>query len=168
MHYNGLHHNHTILMICWLLLASLIMVSWTILLWGSKALDQSGFWAKYISTVVSNNIFIVPFTNLMHASAWPLLWWYYDVDTTCFIFSFLHTSLNFSETKLVPASDTIFVVTQILWALTVLVLTFVCHSYPPNQLLLACPWILIRVTCLVKHILCLTASPLWGLKGVCH
>ena len=53
--------------------------------------------------------FIVVLMGFIRASAWPLHWWLCNNDTaTCSMFSFLQNPLNFSETKLVPASDMIF------------------------------------------------------------
>ena len=48
---------------------------------------------------------MVLFTNLMHALAWPLLWWFYDDDISCSMFSYWQNVLHFSENKAVPASD---------------------------------------------------------------
>ena len=45
--------------------------------------------------------------NLMNTSAYPFLWWWYD-DVACSMFRFLQNCLNLSETKLLPASDIIF------------------------------------------------------------
>ena len=42
--------------------------------------------------------------NLMQASTCPLLWWWYDEDTACSIFTLLQKFLIFSEIKLPPAS----------------------------------------------------------------
>ena len=47
----------------------------------------------------------IGFINLMQASTCPLLWWWYANDIVCSMLIDLQKCLNFSETKLVPASD---------------------------------------------------------------
>ena len=49
--------------------------------------------------------FYVFYINLIHAPAWPLLWWLYDDDTLYTMFKFRQNVLNVSEIKLVPVSD---------------------------------------------------------------
>ena len=49
--------------------------------------------------------FIVPFMNLMHASACPLLCWFYSDDTACHMPSILQKFLNISKIKLVLVSE---------------------------------------------------------------
>ena len=44
----------------------------------------------------------------MYASTCPLLWWWYNDDTALSMVRFLQNLLNVSETKLLPASDIIY------------------------------------------------------------
>ena len=59
---------------------------------------------RLASVLDSKHFFIVLFTNLLHASTWPLLWLLNHDVTACFMFNLQQNSLNFSEIKLVPAS----------------------------------------------------------------
>ena len=60
------------------------------------------------SPLVSKDFLGVQFTNFIHASTCPLLWWWYDDENTCSIFRPLQKVLNLSEMKLPPESDIIF------------------------------------------------------------
>ena len=60
-----------------------------------------------MSFLVLMHFLIVHFTNLMHASSCPFLWWYYDDDVDEVFAELLNI---FSETKLPPASAIIFLV----------------------------------------------------------
>ena len=46
--------------------------------------------------------------SLMHASTYPLLWWWYNDENACFMFRLLQNIFNLSEIKLPPESDIIF------------------------------------------------------------
>ena len=58
-----------------------------------------------ISPPEFEHFFIVHLMNFMQASTCLLLWWWYDDDTACLMLRLLQKLLNFSETKLLPASD---------------------------------------------------------------
>ena len=55
--------------------------------------------------LVSKHFFFVHCTNLMHASANPLLYWLCSDDTTQWMSIHLQKSWNIFETNFVPASD---------------------------------------------------------------
>ena len=63
--------------------------------------------AMCMSFLELTHFIIVHFINLMHASTCPLLWLWYEDDTTCSIFRFLQKFLNFPQIKLPPASNII-------------------------------------------------------------
>ena len=46
--------------------------------------------------------------NLMHTSTPTLLWWWYGDDVAYSMFRFLQCCLNLPETKLLPASNIVF------------------------------------------------------------
>ena len=54
------------------------------------------------------SILIIHFTNFIHASNWPLLWWWYDDVMVCWVFILLQKALNVLAMKFVPTSETIF------------------------------------------------------------
>ena len=51
---------------------------------------------------------VVTFTNFIHASTCPLLWWWYDDENVYSMFRLLQNILNLSEMKLLAESDVIF------------------------------------------------------------
>ena len=59
-------------------------------------------------SIVIKGILMVCLTNLMHASICLLLWWWYDKAMAWSIFCCLQNCLNWSYTKFMPASETIF------------------------------------------------------------
>ena len=61
--------------------------------------------AIWMSPLESAHFFNVHLMNLMQASTYPLLWWWYADDTASLMLSLLQNLLNFSEIKLVPESD---------------------------------------------------------------
>ena len=60
------------------------------------------------SALESRHFFSVSFTNFIHASTCPLLWWWYNEKYACSMFRLLQNVLNLSEMKLPPESDIIF------------------------------------------------------------
>ena len=71
-------------------------------------MDLTSKKALFTLALVSKHFVIVILMNYLETSVWPLLWWLYDVDMPFSVFRFHVNSLNFSETKLVPMSYTIF------------------------------------------------------------
>ena len=63
--------------------------------------------ARSVSWILSAHCFILHLTNLMHASTWLLLWWWYNGDMDCWMFSFMQNSLKLSAEKVIPSSETI-------------------------------------------------------------
>ena len=63
---------------------------------------------RCILHLVSLQFLIVCFMNLMHASLWPLFWWWYDNDDGHSMSSFMQNFSNLFDIKLQPASDIIF------------------------------------------------------------
>ena len=100
-------------MVYWTLAVSLLHICWIVVLqdlvkWGLLVLIFPAI-KPYIHVIyISINLtvfFIIHFTNVMHVSVPPLLWWLYDDDTTWWISRYLQKFLNFSQIKFVPASD---------------------------------------------------------------
>ena len=66
------------------------------------------FWfvvMPYVHHHWSLSIFIVCLMNIMQASTCLVLWWWYNDDTAWSMLSLQQKLQNFSETKLLPASD---------------------------------------------------------------
>ena len=77
---------------------------------GNPALTGVVFiWRKAkLTLLVCLQFFMVHFTNFIHVSTWPLLWWWFDSVTTWSVFNCLKKSLNCSETKCGYLSETNF------------------------------------------------------------